>query len=593
MSDESVQIDVNWIVSLEFLSNATEKCILIGCSNGLVIMEVNNYSVIYMLNYASETISTSMPFSESLTDHADDQLEFKCADTYSVTAVSGVKNSFMISLYNKMARQGTLIGLRLPYVEFEDSSSIKIDQNSTLDSILHQSIHSHVRGKWGDHIYSQCLNLLSRLEVRELKDLENLGECPNQIPSYVQKDLYEAAKQIKRPPILIRTLQCSQKDNDMILKKFLPANMPKKKTPKKNHMNQPVTFKNSVKSSGYSMGPKCTKLFTSPVNGKSNMKRGTDFSNKSEVKAYPLNCGIPVKEKKNTWNRCHSSGILSLAYHSSGKLLASASADKSARFFKLNSSHSKSFIEHTGAVGSVCWSSTSHSYFGPLILTGSVDRHARLWSIEKSESLLDFHCIQSAQKTQAPAATKAKFFDSEVKAATFFYEDKFVAITSGKTVFLYSYELIKPDFSSIKPGFNFNRYKLLSSFSEPQAHSITSFTCANNYKSHIFLKSASDKSLHLLDVSTNQVFNSYNDAHSRWIHNIALADYKFVPGTVENLFLTAAVTDGIKVWDIRNNKPTMHLTGHMNRSSPIQCAFSPCGRYIGTGSEVMSYFFHC
>ena len=226
-------------------------------------------------------------------------------------------------------------------------------------------------------------------------------------------------------------------------------------------------------------------------------------------------------------------------------------------------------------------------------MTGSVDRHARLWSIEKSESLLDFHSIQGNQKNQSATATATKIFDSEVTAASFFYQDKYVAISSGKTIFLYSYELVKPDFNSIKPGFNPNRYKLLASFSEPQAHSITSFTCANNYKSHIFIQSASDKSLHLWDASTNQVFKSFNDAHSRWIHNITVADYKFVPGTLENLFLTAAVTDGIKVWDIRNRNPAMHLTGHMNRSSPIQCAFSPCGRYIGTGSEVISNLFIC
>ena len=148
--------------------------------------------------------------------------------------------------------------------------------------------------------------------------------------------------------------------------------------------------------------------------------------------------------------------------------------------------------------------------------------------------------------------------------------------------------MLKPDFNSIKPGFNPNRYKFLTSFSEPYAHSLTSFACANNYKSHIFIQSTSAKSLNLWDVSTNQIFSTFTDAHSRWIHNISLADYKFVPSTFENLFLTTAVTDGIKSWDIRNKKPIMNLTGHVNRASPIKCAFSPCGRYIGTGSEVLN-----
>lgn len=554
-------------------------------------MEVNNYSVIYVLNYTSHSTYKSNPLARSFDDHTSDEICFNCTDTYSVTSFTGVKNSLMISLYSKMARQGTIIGIRLPYMEFDDSSAIEIDQDSTLDSIVSHSIKSNVQGKWGDYIYSQCLSLLSKIEIRELKDLENLAECPNGIPSYVQKDLLEAARQIKSPLVQIRSLCCSTNDNDILIEKFLAADSTKKKAVKKKVINQPVTFKKSVRSSGYSVGPKCTKLFTAPVNGKSNMKQGTDFSSKSELKAYPLHCGIPLYERKSPWNQCHSSGILGLAFHSSGKLLASASADHSARFYKLNSSSSKSFIEHTGAITSVAWSGSGHSYFGPLILTGSADRHARLWSIEKSESLIDFHIIQNSFKNHAHPITKAKCFESEVKGASFFYQDKFITIASGKTIFLYSYELVKPDFSSIKPGFNPNRYKLVGNFSEPQAHSVTSYTCANNYKSIIFIQSASDKSLHLWDVNTNQVFNSFSDAHSRWIHHITLADYKFAPSTFENLFLTAAVTDGIKAWDIRNSKPIMHLTGHVNRALPIQCAFSPCGRYVGTGSEVIANYF--
>ena len=548
-------------------------------------MEVNNYSLIFLLDFSLGTFKS--PFSDFANEENDEEkLEFNFSDAYSVYSVTGVKNSYMVSLHNKMSREGAIIGLRLPYVEYKDLSTVEICQNTTLSSVVSNSIKTHVKGKWGDHIYAQCLGLLSKLEIRELRDLENLIECPGGIPSYVQKDLYEAARQINKPTVKARRLRCSLEDYDSLLKKFQSIDSVRKKTPKKTAMNQPVTFKNSVKSSGYTVGPKCTKLFTSPVNGKSNMKKGTDFSSITEVKSYPVNCGIPIYEKKTQWDRYHSSGILSLSYHQSGKLLATASADQSARYYKLNNSNSKSLNEHTGAVTSVSWSSSGHAYYGPLILTASVDHHARLWSIEKSESLLDFNNIQHSPRPGTQLQSKLKGFDSEVKAASFYYQDKFVTLASGKTIFLYSYELMKPDLSSIKPGFNPNRYKLLSTFAEPQAHSLTSFACVNNYKSHIFIQSTSEKSLHLWDVVTNQIFSTFTDAHSRWIHTIKLADYKFVPSTFENLFLTAAVTDGIKSWDIRSKKPNMHLTGHVNRASSIQCAFSPCGRYIGTGSEV-------
>lgn len=57
------------------------------------------------------------------------------------------------------------------------------------------------------------------------------------------------------------------------------------------------------------------------------------------------------------------------------------------------------------------------------------------------------------------------------------------------------------------------------------------------------------------------------------------------PPSAYDLFLTAAVTDGIKLWDLRTYRCVRRYDGHVNRSQPVGLAISPCARFIATGSE--------
>lgn len=57
------------------------------------------------------------------------------------------------------------------------------------------------------------------------------------------------------------------------------------------------------------------------------------------------------------------------------------------------------------------------------------------------------------------------------------------------------------------------------------------------------------------------------------------------PPSAYDLFLTAAVADGIKLWDLRTNRCARRYDGHVNRSQPVGLAISPCARFIATGSE--------
>ncbi|KAJ4949011.1 hypothetical protein JOQ06_020531 [Pogonophryne albipinna] len=52
-----------------------------------------------------------------------------------------------------------------------------------------------------------------------------------------------------------------------------------------------------------------------------------------------------------------------------------------------------------------------------------------------------------------------------------------------------------------------------------------------------------------------------------------------------NLFLTSAVTDGVKMWDLRSLRCVRRYENHLNRCHPCSAAISPCGRFIASGSE--------
>ncbi|RMC12694.1 hypothetical protein DUI87_10219 [Hirundo rustica rustica] len=62
-----------------------------------------------------------------------------------------------------------------------------------------------------------------------------------------------------------------------------------------------------------------------------------------------------------------------------------------------------------------------------------------------------------------------------------------------------------------------------------------------------------------------------------------------------NLFLTTAVGDGIKLWDLRTLRCERRFEGHSSRCYPCGIAVSPCGRFIASGSDdkyVIAYLGH-
>ncbi len=96
------------------------------------------------------------------------------------------------------------------------------------------------------------------------------------------------------------------------------------------------------------------------------------------------------------------------------------------------------------------------------------------------------------------------------------------------------------------------------------------------------------RKLLLFDAVSGKISHTFDSHHDRSIHCIALPQPSLhVPlsQSTYNMFATSSTDNVISLWDIRTPQIVMRFTDHINRREKIQCAFSPCMRYLATGSE--------
>ncbi|XP_038078106.1 WD repeat-containing protein 27-like isoform X2 [Patiria miniata] len=363
--------------------------------------------------------------------------------------------------------------------------------------------------------------------------------------------------------------------------------------------DQALTFKSKIKSSGYTGAPRA-KMFSPKTNvvKTSSAKRekagSAGAASRSVTKQYPIDADPPttVKTKIDVGNQ--SVPINSIAFSGDGQNLACALANKSAQLFKMPlTGKGTSFTGHNAAVNTVHW-----SHDGQWLLTAADDKTARIWSKSASDPVLTLsHIDRSVGATDAEKLRTAdkgsnRVFAKEVKAARFYYVDKFLLLASGGALYLHKF-VLDTSVDDIKRYQSNSRYKLVKSFQLEQAQQITALSAVNGFHSYIVMCAGSDKSLEFFDMNVGRSIRTVPTAHSRPAHCICQNEgsaYVSHPPSAYDLFLTAAVTDSIKLWDLRTNRCVKRFEGHMNRAHRCGVAISPCAKYIATGSEDKSAY---
>ncbi|XP_067901570.1 WD repeat-containing protein 27 isoform X4 [Heterodontus francisci] len=273
----------------------------------------------------------------------------------------------------------------------------------------------------------------------------------------------------------------------------------------------------------------------------------------------PLNCDLKQKEKSKPVGHPKSGD---------GKLLAVGLADKTTLVYNSSLTGSPTvFKGHDGAVNCVGWTQNNKWF-----LTASEDRSLWIWPVHGTTPAL----MLGAETFLKPA-----------RSAQFYYMDKFLLFSSGSEFQLHRYHLdtSRDDIKSYKRK---SRSRLIGKFKMAGTQEISCLSAVNDFYSYIVLTAGTNRALEVFDLNVGRSVVTVPDAHARPVHQICQNNgsvFSTQPSESYNLFLTTAIMDGIKLWDLRTLRSVRRFEGHHNRCHPCRIALSPCGRFLATGSE--------
>ncbi|KAL5463789.1 hypothetical protein EMCRGX_G032723 [Ephydatia muelleri] len=359
-------------------------------------------------------------------------------------------------------------------------------------------------------------------------------------------------------------------------------------------VDKPLTFKSKVKSSGYSEQPR-TKMFTPKTQksaqklsiGKSNCTKG--ISSESE---YSSTAAPPTELAYSSQLSERPMAVNGLSFSGTGSHLSCACSDGTVCVLRPlpqgslpqgGSRRECTFVGHDGTVYSSSW-----SHDGRWLLTCSADQTARLWTQGRQEPLMVFNSTLHNFKSDGTTERTNTLFTKEVTSAQFYYLDRFIVLSAGNSFYLYKYHIDTAKMDDIKRYLSASHYKLVKEFVMSTAQKITAVSAVNEFHSYIALIAGSNKTLEVHDLNVGQCVCAIEDVHSRPVNCIAQnkgSRYVTHPPHGYDLFLTSAVADGVKLWDLRTRRCVSRFTAHKNPSLPLPVTFSPCARYISTGSE--------
>ncbi|ESO83374.1 hypothetical protein LOTGIDRAFT_169443 [Lottia gigantea] len=360
-----------------------------------------------------------------------------------------------------------------------------------------------------------------------------------------------------------------------------------------SYSNHTTTFKNKIKSSGYAQqGPKAK--FFQPNVGKPKqttlMKRSTSCDPVLLVQEYPTKCGPPdVLVHQESLSETPTP-ILSLRFSGNGNHLACSLANKLAMTFSMPLKKAGSVFQgHDAAVNSMDW-----SHDNKFLLTSSDDRSVILWNAA-SEPIMKMATINNNFSFLESETTNKNnpSFSKEIRQAQFYYMDKFILLISGNTFYMYKYFLDQTK-DDIKRYLTKSKYKLVKSWAT-ESQSLTALAAMNSFYSYVAICAGSNRSFEVFDLNEGRSVTVVEDAHARPIHAVSLnggSNYVSQPSSAYNVFATTAVSDCIRLWDIRTKRCVQRFEGHQNKALQCGIAISPCGQYLASGSEdKLTYIF--
>ncbi|XP_072293621.1 WD repeat-containing protein 27 [Eucyclogobius newberryi] len=424
----------------------------------------------------------------------------------------------------------------LTVLYFKDYPELSITMAGAYSTSLSQDNNSILL--FVSSLFTPCLSLL------EL----NICDLQKTWVKYEGLSVFPSSSTLPESPL---NVQLKKKD----------VHLPKKKVGIKDHS---LFFNTKVKSSGYTSATK-RDMFSPKTNVTKGPSPKTINTKSFKVQDYPKDCAAPTTSK--TEFATSSKPLYSLQYSGDGKQVLCGLGDCSVLLFQSSlTGNPNVYSGHDRAVSSVSWSLSRQWW-----LSASKDQTLRIWTHKSPES-----AIIMGNGT----------FSKPIRRAQFYYLDKFILVASGPLLHMYLYN-IDTNRDDLRRYQQHSAIKLTNSLSV-SATEITDLSSINDFVSYIVLVCGSDRSIQVFDMNRGAVAAELPDAHSRAVHCITQNKGSIFSAQAPdsyNLFLTSAVTDGIKIWDLRTLRCVRRYENHVNRCHYCSSSLSPCGRYIATGSE--------
>ncbi|XP_054542521.1 WD repeat-containing protein 27 isoform X10 [Pan troglodytes] len=331
--------------------------------------------------------------------------------------------------------------------------------------------------------------------------------------------------------------------------------------------DQRLVFHSKVRSSGYASAPHVT-MFSPKTNIKSESKGSSRSRSSCAREAYPVECAVPTKPGPQVAAAPTCTRVCCIQYSGDGQWLACGLANHLSLVFDASLTGTPAvFSGHDGAVNAVCWSQDRR-----WLLSAARDGTLRVWSARGAELAL---------------LLGKDMFSKPIQSAQFYYIDAFILLSSGPEFQLLRYHIdtCKDEIKRYKQK---SKSKLICRLSTTGAVDMTSLSAVNDFYSHIVLAAGRNRTVEVFDLNAGCSAAVIAEAHSRPVHQICQnkgSSFTTQQPQAYNLFLTTAVGDGMRLWDLRTLRCERHFEGHPTRGYPCGIAFSPCGRFAACGAE--------
>ncbi|XP_073892815.1 WD repeat-containing protein 27 isoform X12 [Macaca fascicularis] len=331
--------------------------------------------------------------------------------------------------------------------------------------------------------------------------------------------------------------------------------------------DQRLVFHSKVRSSGYASAPHVT-MFSPKTNIKSEGKGSSRRRSSCVWEPYPVECAVPTKPGPQVAAAPTCTRVCCLQYSGDGQWLACGLSNHLSLVFGASLTGTPAvFSGHDGAVNTVCWSQDRR-----WLLSAAQDGTLRVWSARGAELAL----LLGRDMSSKP-----------IQSAQFYYIDAFILLSSGPEFQLLKYHIdtCKDEMKRYKQK---SKSKLICRLSTTGAVDVTSLSAVNDFYSHIVLAAGRNRTVEVFDLNAGCSAAVIAEAHSRPVHQICQnkgSSFTTQQPQAYNLFLTTAIGDGMRLWDLRTLRCERHFEGHPSRGYPCGIAFSPCGRFAACGAE--------